>query len=110
MRSLDGEVDSLVLTWNLERIALSAGVLGIDDANHSDRTRRVLEQQLEMSLSAANRLLGSGVTIEEAIPNLREGLRRAVFYTGQEAISSELRRQAEEAQRLLEASHGPDEG
>jgi len=108
VRSLDGETDSLILTFALGDIALCAGVLGIDDADHSDKTRLVLEQYLESSLSQANRLLAAGVTIEEAIPNLREGVRRAVIYAGREAGSSELQRQAEEVQRLLEAGRDLD--
>ena len=103
-RLAETEMSSAVLGHNLEKINLCVGILGMKEAELSDKTRKVLEHCLASSLSPANDLLSSGVEIDMFIPNLREGARRAMVYTSEESVSEELRHDASEVHSKLEVS------
>ena len=108
-RQAETEMSSVCLAHYLEKIGLCAGILGMKEAELSDKTRRVLEHCLASSLSPANELLSSGVLIDMSIPNLREGARRAMVYASEGSVSEEFRHDASEVHSKLEASQQPDE-
>ena len=62
-RQAETEMSLAELAHHLERIGLCVSILGMKEAELSEKTRRVLEHCLASSLSPANDLLSSGVEI-----------------------------------------------
>ena len=107
-RRAEGHLPAIALAHQLEKVGLCAGALTSLEAEKSDKARLVLEQWMASSLSEADRLLSAGASIEQAIPNLREGVRRAFVYTERENVSPSLRTQADDVLRRLDALRGRD--
>jgi hypothetical protein len=79
-RAADDLLASQTLAHELEVAALSAGLLGLDDAGDVDRIESVLSWRLMAALRTADRLTAEGVTLAGPTPNLVDGLHRAHSY------------------------------
>ena len=101
----DREMPPVVLVHQLETATLCALALSSLEADEGDKATLVLETWLASSLSEADRLLTSGVSPGEsmAIPNLHEGVRRAVAYADRDAVSPALRQRAADVLAQLDA-------
>ena len=73
-RRAEGHIPAIALAHQLEKVSACADALTSLEAEDSDKARQVLEHWMASSLSRAGRLMSSGASIEQAIPNLHEGL------------------------------------
>lgn len=87
------ESDALALAHSLEKTALCANGLNTLAQKRQHVTGRLLDQQLRSAVETAEKLSGAGVTIDMAIPDLLDGIRRARVYAqrvGDDELSKRL--------------------
>ena len=107
-RQAEQGIRAVALAHQLEKVGLCEGALNSLVMEDSDRSVLVLEHWMASSLVEANRLLSSGVSVEQAIPSLYEGVRRAALYAERDGVSPTLRQQAQEVLELLDGTPGRD--
>ena len=80
---------SVQLSHQLETVTLCALTLGAMERGDEAKAREVLELWMRTSLSEADRLLSQGADLGGmALPNLREGVRRASEYEGDPELAA----------------------
>ena len=89
----EDEAQRLQLAHEFETMSLCVNALTVLERGDVEKAKRLLEQRLAASLSVADHLAASGVTIDEAIPNLREGARRARDYVERHEIAPSIRQE-----------------
>jgi hypothetical protein len=84
-------------------MGLCVNALNVLERGDVERATRLLEQRLASSLSAADRLAASGVTIDQPIPSLKDGARRARDYVERHEIAPGVRQEAGKLVKHLDA-------
>ena len=98
----DGD-QSLWLAHELETMGLCVNALNALERGDVEKATRLLEHRLASSMSTANRLAVSGVTITGPFPNLKEGARRARDYVERHEIAPGVRQEAATLVEYLDA-------
>ena len=97
------EAQSILLAHELETMSLCVNALTVLERGDVERATRLLEQRLASSLSTADRLASSGITIDQPFPNLKEGARRARDYVERHEIAPEAWQEARGLVKHLDA-------
>ena len=95
----ENAVQGVQLAHELETMGLCVNALNSLERGDVETATRLLEHRLASSLSVADRVAASGITIDQAIPNLKESARRAHDYVERHEIAPGAR---QEARKLVE--------